>query len=612
MSTWGTGDTNGVRVSYDIDFDGTTNRFRSDDIIDISSLSNAGDTVSSRRKIADLTFSLYDGDGSIWDSLGNGTSAFGKSVALKIHVGGTYSKIETNNGTSFQFIGTEGADTFQAHQGEVVFVSKSDKLITLRTQNKLNKIKKLRWQMPVRIYGAAHSIGSIYGSFGFYQDFSSFTVEDHWNTRMLPYSLYNKSEDSTEGEFYAHMSTGIVTGLNNGTGIYDTSGTGIQDFKHSDFEWLDTPYHMQNPAKSFKGTLFGTLIGTISDDDKAKTYGFTNLQDADTKNTANDPATETGTYPIGKIRAGFGEAFPTGDGNKIAESQLIHMVGDPTAVVRHCLFGKMVSDFLDEDTDMGNTFGVSQKISAFQVYDQIIDPETTVDQQVTDALEMTSSIFFVNTSNEFEMAVYGPIDFRQTIDIIGTNKVISSSYNNDINDFYNRVSLKYSWNFANGKFDKEKFGTTDGWSVLNDRTLALDSKWVRNDNQADDFVTKLLNRHKNTSPEIKLALSLEESGRELGSLVSIEDPTSFSGTKIVQIIEYTKDFSGGRKVSLRCLDGESLHRQRGYAKWEDGSDLESLVTGTSNSGWGNALLGSSNGTVNNIEEPLFGTHFVWW
>lgn len=606
MATWGTENKEGVRISYDIDFDGVTNRFRSDDIVDISSLSNAGDSISSRRKIADLTFSVYDEDGSVWTELGHGTDAFGKDISLKINVGGTYGYTGDSNGTSFGFLGTDGADTFQAHQGEIVFVSKQDKLITIRTQNKLNKIKNLQWQMPVRIYGATHAIGSIVGSYGFYEDFNSITVEEHWNDRMLPYSLYNKNEELTQGDFYAHMGTGITfTGIY-GTGIYDTTGTGIVDFKGDDFEWLDTSFHTGYPRKKFKGTFLGTYTGTINEDAVAKSYGFTDITDADSKNIADDPSTDTGTYPIGKIKATFGTTFPVNDGTKIAESQLMHIVGDPTAVVRHCLFGKMVSDFLDEDTDMGNTFAVSQKISAFQVYDQIIDPETSVDQQISDALDMTSSIFFVNTSNEFEMAVYGPIDYRQTVDFIGSSKIISSSYNNDINDFYNKVTLKYGWNFDNNSFDKEKSESTGDWSVLNNRTLAIDSKWVKNDNQANNFVSKLLNRHKNTSPEIKTTLSLEESGRELGSLISIEDPTSFTGTKIVQIVEYTKDFSGGKKVTLRCLDGESLHRQRGYAKWED-SAIGAVVSGTSTSGWS-----AGAGTVNNIGTEYYGDYFTWW
>ncbi len=606
MSTFGTDAREGLHTSYSIDFDGTSRRWESSEIIDVSSLGNSGDTISNKRKIADLSFSLYDGSGTIWTQLGNGTTAFGKTIALTISVGGTYGYVESQNGTEFKFLGTAESNDFNVHQGEIVNVSRKRNLITLRTQNKLNKINKLIWQMPVRTSGAQISLHKFFGSYAFY-NIGEVGSDEHWTGTIKPHSLYNITEDERGGDFYAH--TGGITEANfQGTGIFDTTGTGITNFLATDYEFLDTPFHQENPAKKFKGTFFGSQFGTIKTVTEAKASGYSSVADAEGSKVKNSEGT---FYPLERIRVEFGTTLDSSV-TSISESQLIQLTGDPTAVTRHCLFGKMVSDFLDESTDMGSTFAISQKIVAFQVYDQVIDPDVPkVETYINDALQMTSSIFFVSSNNQFEMAVYGPVDFSQTIDLIGTNEIFESSYKNDINDFYNRVTLDYQYDFQGQGFNKQKVGTLSDWNVINDRTFAIQSQWVRSDNQANNFVTKLLSRFEKTSPEINLDISLEASGRELGSLISVEDPDTFTGTKILQIVEYNKDFGGSKKISLRCLDGESLFKKRGYAKWED-SALAAVVSGTSKSGWGNAALGDSDGTVNNIDEDLFGTHFVWW
>jgi len=277
------------------------------------------------------------------------------------------------------------------------------------------------------------------------------------------------------------------------------------------------------------------------------------------------------------------------------------------------LFGAMVSDFLDVSTDMGDTFAASQTSVAFQNYDQTIDPsKRTVSGYLEEAIEMTSSIFFVNTNNKFEMSAYAPQDLTQSLDFIGTNQITESSFNNNINDYHNRVTLKYDYNFEKREYTKETTGTLSDWDVLKDNPLEIESAWVKNDNQANNFVTKQLNRAKNTAPDITFDMTLQGAGRELGSLVEIEDPDSFAGTKIVQIVGYKKDFGNSRKVSLRCLDGEALYRKRSYGRWTPGA-IDAAVSGTSIGGWGNAALGGAVGTVNNIGTEFYdGTHFIWW
>jgi hypothetical protein len=544
--------------------------------------------------------------------MGHGTGAFNLPVALTVTVGGDYAVSKRVNGTSFGFIGTTGGNQFNLHQGSVVSITKKKNLITIRSENKLNKIKNLQWQMPIRTTSGAggNNLYQFYGSYAFFNMTAQDTAR-HWGT-LKDNCLFNLENEDTKGDFYGHNTETFTNSNHLGTGLYDTSGNGIDDYLASSFTHVDTAFHQENPVKRFKGTYFSSLIGTINTEDSAKKYGYNTLADADTNNGADNPGTDTGTYDINLIRIQAGDdLIPAQD--DMWESQLIRLTGDPVAVARHCLFGVMVSDFLDSTTDMGDTFADSQPSVAFETYDQVIDPsKRSVSSYIEDAVGMTSSIFFVNTDNKFEMSVYAPQDLSQSLDFIGTNEITESSYKNNINDFHNRVTLKYSYSFEKREHTKEITGTFGDWGLLNDNPLKIESGWIKNDNQAQNFVSRQLSRAKNTSPEITVDMTLQGAGRELGSLITIEDPDSFSGTKVVQIVGYKKDFGNSRKVSLRCLDGESLYRKRSYGRWTDGTLGEAVGT-DSIGGWGDAALGGAVGTVNNIGTDFYdGTHFVWW
>jgi len=610
MTTLGTENKEGVRVSYSIDFDGTSKRFEHGDIISVSDLNNSGDSLDSKRKISDLTFSVYDADDTLWGQIGHGTTAFGKPVSMRVFIGGTYGNLEKPNGTELVWQGTQGGNNYLVHTGSVVNVRKSNKLITFRSQNKLNKIKDLRWQPPVRTGGlAGEELTSFYGSYAFYNMGAS-TSQEMWDGTMIPYCLYDITEDGHGGVFWATISENIVESNFQGTGIYDTSGAGIDDFIANGFEFLDTKFFNQFPPVKLKGTFFGTYIGTIETEAKAKTFGYETVSEANADNTANPG--ETGTYTPNRIRIEFGTTLDP-EVKSIYEMQNMNLKGDPIAVARHCLFGKMVSDFLDESSDMGNSFANSQKSVAFQTYDSTFTlDDAKVSSAFDNILETTNSIFFVNSNNQFEMRVYGPEDLSQTLNFISTSDVIRSSFENDVNDWYNRVVIKYGYDFQEGKYLKEKVGTLDSWSQTNDRTLSLESLWIKNENQVDNLMLKTLRRVGSTIPEYTIETSLKYSGNELGSLMQFEDPNTVTGTKIIQLVEYTKGFYGDKKVKFRAFDGDALYRQRGYARWED-SSLGAAVSGTSKSGWDDAVaLGGNTGTVNIINENLYGSHFVWW
>ena len=607
MTTLGTANKEGVRVSYSIDFDGTSKRFEHGDIISVSDLNNSGDSLDSKRKISDLTFSVYDADNTLWGQIGHGTTAFGKPVSMKVFVGGTYGNLEKPNGTEVVWQGTQGANDYTVHTGSVVSVKKSNKLITFRSENKLNKIKYLKWQPPVRTEG--EDLINFYGSYAFY-DLGSVASADMWEGTLVPHCLYDITEDGRGGMLWASTSNGFVEASYQGTGIYDTTGTGIADFIASGFEFLDTSYFNEYPPVKFKGTFFGTYIGTITTEESAKSFGYDDLANASSDNTAVGGA--VGTYTPNRIRVEFSETINS-TFQSIYELQKIKLTGDPIAVARHCLFGKMVSDFLDESTDMGNTFAESQKSVAFQVYDNTFTLEReSVVTGFNNMLETTNSIFFVNSNNQFEMNVYGPQDLTQNLDLIGTGDVIKSSFSNNINDWHNRVVIKYGYDYQKEEYFKERVGTLDSWQPTDDRTLTLESVWIKSDNQASNLLTKTLKRMESTVPEYNIETSLKYSGNELGSLISFEDPNTVTGTKILQLVEYGKSFSDGKRVVFRGYDGEALYRKKSYGKWTSGTLGEN--TGTDRKGaWSDAPLGATRGTVNNINQNFTdGTSFIYW
>ena len=604
MTTLGTGNKEGVRISYSIDFNGVSERFKSQEIISVSDLSNSGDTINNRRKISDLSFSLYDGSGTIWSEIGDGTTAFGMPVSLTVSVGGTYSYNEAPNGTSLKFTGTKGSDDFTVHTGSIVSVRRSKKLLTFRSENKLNKIKDLNWQLPVQ-KTTTWIVNTHYGSYVFLESLPSQRV---WEGTFLPNCLYDVNEDRNGGIMWGHFTNGSdpVTSYPS-TGTYDTSGVGITDFLDSNYMFANTTYHSNYPPKKVKGTLLGTLYGTIDSSNKARAMGYNSLDQADANNDAQNPGQDTGTYVINRVRFESESDFDRNVEVSLNESQLLRIEGDPTAVIRHCLVGKMVSDFFDYSTDIGNTFAQTQTSVAFQVFDQTFHPGSPKPSKaLDDAFQMTSSIFFASTENKFELYGYKPYDLSQTLDSIGTDQMLSSSYDNNINDYYNRVILNYSYNFSTEKYSRQSIRTGDNWGVNNDKTLEVKSTWIKSDNQAEFFTEKLIQRVKNTVPELTVKTTMESAGRDLGSLISITDPDTFTGTKIIQLLEYNKGFGGDKTIKFRALDGEALYRQAGYGRWEDAS-TGAAVTGTSKGGWSDGA-----GNVSGINTSLYGDFFKYW
>ena len=607
MLTLGTHSKYGVPVSYQFTYDNGTVDWGSALATRVSDVSNSSDPINGRRKVSNLSVSLYDPAGAVWTALGGGTTAFGKQFGMDITIGGTLGLDGSEIGERMVFKGTQGGNTFGVHQGNITTVGKADKVVTLESQNILNLLDKVKWQPPIQDSDTC-TFGSVFDKFAFLTTPAG-PVEVgsvYWDTFFVKVCGYRFNNDNTGCDFYAVTNAQADLWVDyQGTGIYDTTdGTGIVAFLNNSFSFYDTTFHYNHPLQKFKGTFIDNFIGTITSNDSAKAFGYDSADDAETKKV---PAAGGTYYPINKIRVEFPNDVANNTGN-LQLAQPINLTGDPTGVLRHMLYGKMVTDYFEEDNHKDDSsWDESRRISAFKTYSQYVDPDDEkVYEYISDLLKTEMALFYVTNSNKFAFRSYGPKDLYSSITEFGSAQILNSSYSNDVNEYYNRVVIKYNYNISSKEYTNTWIGTLSDWEPLNDRPYEIESGWIDNGNLARITGKRILKRFDKTNPKIDMEITLEESGMDLGSLYKITDTNSGLSEKIIQAVEYNKGFSSSKTIKVTGLDGDALYFQRGYAIWEGDNDLEAPVSSTSQSGWG------INGTVHNINTTLHGTQFVWF
>ena len=62
--------------------------------------------------------------------------------------------------------------------------------------------------------------------------------------------------------------------------------------------------------------------------------------------------------------------------------------------------------------------------------------------------------------------------------------------------------------------------------------------------------------------------------------------------------------------SRGITDYQTVYEAIKESRWAQ--DITAVVSGTSRSGWSDAALGGARGTVNNINETIYGSSWVWW
>jgi len=611
MSTFGTDTRGGVPTAFQFSYNGETKDWGTTRLLEINDVSNQADPIDNKIQISDLTIKVMDSDGVVWSELGNGTSAFNKAFSGTVFVGGTMGYDSDYLGVRYTKLSETGAWEIPFHTGKITNVSKANNIVSIQSQNLMNLLENVKWRLPLNPYDA-YNQGSFSGKYSFAVDSGDST----WS-QLLSNSGYNKSEAETNMDLYAFPTVdGIGVGYLSGIeGIYDISeGTGIKDTLLSPDVFLNNQFYRDFKSVKFSGSQLGTFRGTITDLKRAKELGWASLAESEAHvDTDND-----GTfYIINKMRFAWDSGTADSTKPELYYQELFRMEGDPTAILRHLLFGKMVTPFYTEADSIGNSFDQAARITAFKVFDRTINPnDETVLPYIQDLLRTESSLFYASLDNKFQFEPYGPKNLYTTLNEIGTVDIINSSYDNDINDTYNRVSLKYGWNFTNNEYTKKKEGTLSSWTVQDDRVLDLSSKWLLNDNQAQNSVSRQLARYEFTTPKTTFTTSQNHAGLDIGSLVKVTDSQSGMNSKTIQILDYTKGFGNGNRLTFSGYDGESLFVKRGYAFWDDGTSAggtEIIVnncTGTSTSGWGTTILGI--GTTLGINEDKFGSQFIWW
>jgi len=568
MATFGTDTRWGAPTAFQFTYDGAVQSWGTENLLSINDISNQADPIDGKIQVSDMTLRLIDPDGSIWTALGAGTTCFGKDVTGTVYVGGLMEEEDISGelGPRFKKTSEAGAWESTVHVGKVTNASKSNDIVEIRSENKFNLLDLVKWNHPVTT-----TPGDLAGHGGGTAVISGITEAS--------LAANNAYYDGDGTYIWASLADTAVTLANfAGTGIYDTSqGTGINSFLASGYSFVDDQFYDEYPKVKFALTA-GLRI----------------------------------KWPDGTAQTSKLKIYPL---------QRMNIVGDPTAVLRHCLFGSMVSSYYNQDADMGQaSFEKAAEVTAFQVFDQFVDPgEDKVLDYITEINQVSSALFFASADSKFQFHPYGPKNVQADLDVLGSNEIISASFTNDIKDYYNKVSIEYNWDLISDQFLDKWFGTQSDWSKANDRPLEISSQWLKNSNQARNTGKRLLERFKQTSPKVHFTTTMASAGRELGSLVKVRDSQAWSGSKIVQLVDYNKSFSNSNTVDFTGYDGDALFLKKGYAQWEDANDLTALTSGTSTAGWGTLFdqtAGSpftgDNGTCLNINEDYYGTVFNFW
>lgn len=569
--TLGTDSNTGVPISYAFSFNGANTSWGSNHLYRVGDLGNSSEPVNKKRKIPSMSVTFIDPDASIWGSLGNGTTAFNKEFSGTVFIGGEMGSVKSDAGTRVKLLSLTGANSFNVFSGHIDRMSRSNNLTTIHAKNKFRYLNELKWQQPI-----LKQSGVISNASGSTADTT--LLEYDW---LLDECGWNEDTNSEEKNFVFNaliVYTPFSLNPYVGTGLYDTTSDGIEPMLNS-----ESGYDYQ-----FTNSLFAI----------------------------EQTVTKMKFLESGQIQWLNGTADT--NANFILPMKKIRLAGDPIAVLKHCIFGKMVTDYLDYSTDTGNTFAEAQRVSAFKYYNQTINPDDSdnVISSVDDLLETEEALFYISTDNKFEVEPYSPKDLSAVLPELTGTDITSAETSNDVADYYNRIELNYNYNFSDNQYINKLTGTMDDWTVLNDLPLVINSKWIKNGNQAKASLSRILARYRKTNPKINFSAQLGKAGLEVGTLVKITDSQSNLSETVVQVTEYNKGFSSNKQIRFKGWNGDAMWRQRGYGRW---TGTTGIVDTGAIGGWGtlfNQTVGipftGVNGTVHNINGTLYGTVFNFW
>jgi hypothetical protein len=577
----GTDSNFGVPVTMAFSFNGTAVNWGTTRLDSMAPLSNSAESIDGNYRISDLDIRLIDTDGSVWTALGHGTTAFNKAFSATAWVG-------------------NGSNSFPIHDGFVSYVSRSNRIVNIKSKNNLRLVGDLEWKFPYKDEVLVPN--AVLGSYFFYNDINLGTVYTN--------SVNEKNQDANSFKFYGAVATSAIGSL--ASSYPSIAGRGTLGLL-TGYHYPGTQFYFDQPRFKFDGTFLGTKTGTINTEEEAQRFGFNSLGIAESAKLTDAAIAGPGKhyYPINKTRLHVNNGTnPTG--SRLFLQQNLSLAESPSYLFRELLTGHCVSPYFGTSDLDASALAAAQLKTAFNIFVYKVDPKGgKVIPAIKNFMESIYGQFSVNPSNKFVFVPYGPRKLRQTLPSIGSSEVVESSYENLVEDYFNRVVLKYGYDHDSSSFTRTIELKADGWTTPLDRPYVIESEFLVDENQALVFAHRLLKRFTYTVPRIGLTVSLKHSGAELGSLYSVQDPDSFTGTKIIEVVGYQKDFSDGKNVQLSGIDAEPLYFRRGYAYWGTKVTLPGdAVNANSDSGWG---TGGTVGTCPGINYDIHGTtSFIWW
>jgi len=590
----------GIHVSHSIIFDGNVTAWDTK-TIDLSSISNEASTFDNKRRISDVTARISDIDGVIWDALGHGTTAFGKGFKVITTIGGTYGQTTFGQVEGYGFTGTVGGTQFTTHIGSVVEVQKSGRSILIRSKNNMERLNEMTFKFPLDLtnhLSIDHSLN--------YKDFSF--CESNIDTTewlaILDQGGWDRTDDKVGGKFavYGGFAGDDNTGTDDG-GLY--SGTVVT--VPSTYTNMNKAWHREHTKLQMSGTYIGAFSGTIGDIDTANLYGFSSLADAKSSIVTDGQGTY---YQVNKLRVKWPQGTAQSFGTLYPASS-VTMTSDYTSILEHLIAGRFIyRRFATTDMD-SVSFGKSTSIGAFSAFEGTVLPrEDKVIPHIDDIVSSTQAMFSVNNNNKFEYLAYGPVEIVGQLGTILQSDVLESANTNRKEDAYNAFEVHYKYNADQDAYGSFVSGTLPDWSEDEERLLKIESKWMHNNNEAVIFKDQVKGRYKNTSPVIMVTTTLNKAQTNIGELLTVTDVNSGMSEKVVQVRKFNKDFPNAKNIKFEMLDADNLYYGRGWAFWGTETNLTTAVTSSSRSGWSDGALYT--GTVNNINEAVYGTAFKFW
>lgn len=575
----------GAPIAYTFSYGGAEKSWGSK-LMDMSDVSVKAEPLDGKFSVSELRVTLSDTDGSIWGSLGNGTTCLGSSWSATVFIGGTMSEQAYGlNGTRLYRANTGASGTYVVHSGRITDVSRKNRAVTVVSKNAMAQVADLEWRFPVRTdqYIPSYQIGS---------NFFFSSLEDRTN-------FFDFSDDRSGYSVYAYIGTEVSSI----EGAYGTMAEGRGSLGQvSPNIFPGTQFYFNYTRYLFKGSNLGTYTGSIRDNEAAQRFGYFSQGDA-------EAAKVGGTYQINKSRLTLENEsanFVNGSFFNFQQAYL-DFESTPATLWREMLTGCCVNPLFATSTIEPDTFATSVRNTAFQTYGQRVDPKGgKVLPYLKNMIEPLRALFSLDSQNKFRFHTYGPRTYVDVIGTIGGSEIIDSSMSSSEEDKFNRIVLKYSFGFENGSFNKVVELKATTWSNSNDYPLEMECKWITQENDAIITAQRLVSRFKDGVPRITLDVPLTRLGADIGSLYAINDDDAALSSRVFEIVGWRKSFVDERLVRLEAWDGDKLYKQKGFAKWEDATSLTAVVSGTSTSGWG------TSGTVNNINTSFFGSYFSWF